>query len=132
MFQITVFHPKYGYDFISVAWTSFIGVLTGLNDEKVSISATNVQMPDPSFHPISDDSSPEKGVPYVFLMRKIMQGTENMIEAAEMLEKEKRTVNLIVGLGDGKVILYFLLENSSRKIFFRKTSSTLLKYPVKL
>ena len=39
-------------------------------------------------------------------MRKIMQGTKNMIEAAEMLENEKRTVNLIVGLGDGKVILY--------------------------
>ena len=60
-------------------------------------------MPDASFHPGSNDQGPNlEGIPYVFLMRNILQEASDWEYAADMMRDARRTINLIVGLGDGK------------------------------
>jgi len=103
--QITVYHPDDGHNFISVGFTGFIGVFTGINDEKISISANTVQLPDSSFHPSGDTTQgSRKGTPYVYLLRDIMQYNTTFDDAANTIKTAHRTVNLILGLADGNAV----------------------------
>lgn len=130
--QITVYHPNDGHHFISVGWTGFIGVFTGINDHGLSISANNVQLPDSSFHPSGDSKRGSKeGEPFVYLMRDIMQFNRSFDDAAERIKSAHRTVDLVVGLADGDLKKFNSIQYSNEVANFMDDQTLLPGEPIK-
>lgn len=98
---IQVFHAQ-GSDpkartFLTVGFPGFIGALTGINDARVAISEIGVSYPDPSF-----GSESRIGVPFIFMLREILEYDTSLQAAIERMQKKRRTCDLILGVGDGK------------------------------
>eukprot|EP00040_Diaphanoeca_grandis_P022057 m.118015 g.118015 ORF g.118015 m.118015 type:complete len:442 (+) comp28627_c0_seq1:48-1373(+) len=97
--EITVYHPKAGngHAFANVAWTGFIGSITGISSTNMSISEIGVSFPDDTFGKES-----RLGTPFTYLLRDILQFDETLAASKTHLKTAHRTCDLIFGVGDGK------------------------------
>jgi len=97
---LTVYHPNpgEGNTFALVGMTGFIGGLTGISDKQLGISEIGVAFPDESF---GDQS--RVGYPFIFLLRDILQWDLTVDDATNRMANAKRTCDLILGVGDGKM-----------------------------
>jgi len=98
--SITVYHPNpgKGVAFANVGMTGFIGGLTGINENKLAISEIGVAYPDESF---GDES--RIGIPFIFLLRDILAFDNTVDDATIRISTTRRTCDLILGVGDGKL-----------------------------
>jgi len=100
--SITVYHPNpnsgNGHPFINIAFPGFIGGLTGMSATQLGISEIGVSYPDPTFGKES-----RVGVPFIFTLRDILQFDMTVDDASNRLINQKRTCDLILGVGDGKL-----------------------------
>jgi len=98
--QITVYHPAtgFGHAFANVGFTGFIGGLTGVSQTQLGISEIGASYPDASF---GEES--RIGVPFIFLLRDILQYDFTVDDAINRMVNSRRTCNLILGVGDGKL-----------------------------
>jgi len=98
--QITVYHPNSdnGHAFVNIGYTGFIGGLTGLSQTQLGISEIGVAYPDSSF---GEES--RIGVPFIFLLRDILQFDYTLDNAISRMATAHRTCDLILGVGDGKL-----------------------------
>jgi len=98
--SITVYHPNpgKGYAFANVGMFGFIGGLTGMNENRLAISEIGVAYPDSSF---GDES--RIGIPFIFLLRDILALDYTVDDATERISTTRRTCDLILGVGDGKL-----------------------------
>jgi len=100
--SITVYHPNgdnsNGHSFVNVGFPGFIGGLTGVSSTQLAISEIGVSYPDPSF-----GSESRIGVPFIFTLRDILQFDLTVDDATNRLINQKRTCDLILGVGDGKL-----------------------------
>jgi len=101
--SMTVYHPisnsDNGHPFVIVGFTGFIGGLTGMSSTQLGISEIGVSFPDDTFG--SEDRI--SGVPFIFTLRDILQFDYTVDDAINRLINEKRTCDLILGVGDGKL-----------------------------
>merc|ERR1719197_32559 len=98
---LTVYHGDggdTGNSFAIVGFTGFIGGLTGVNSQRMGISEIGVSFPDPSFGEMS-----RIGYPFIFLLRDILQFDHTLDDATNRMANAKRTCDLILGVGDGKL-----------------------------
>jgi len=107
---ITVYHPdaEYGNDVVNVGMTGFIGGLTGLSSAQLAISEIGVSYPDDTF-----GSESRIGLPFIFLLRDILQFDQTVDDAINRMANAKRTCDLILGVGDGKLTEFRGFEYSS-------------------
>eukprot|EP01116_Phalansterium_solitarium_P021722 TRINITY_DN6884_c0_g5_i1.p1 TRINITY_DN6884_c0_g5~~TRINITY_DN6884_c0_g5_i1.p1 ORF type:complete len:449 (+),score=180.95 TRINITY_DN6884_c0_g5_i1:148-1494(+) len=107
---ITVYHPDEGYgnELISVGMTGFIGGLTGFSSAQLAISEIGVSYPDDTF-----GSESRIGLPFIFLLREILQFDLTIDDAINRMANAKRTCDLILGVGDGKMTEFRGFEYSS-------------------
>jgi len=114
--QIMVYHPNStnGHAFINVGMVGFIGGLTGLSETQLAISEIGVAYPDESF-----GSESRIGIPFIYLLRDILQFDLTIDDAIARIADEKRTCDLILGVGDGKLGEFrgFEYSSSTFKIF---------------
>jgi isopenicillin-N N-acyltransferase-like protein len=98
--QITVYHPdpEYGHAFINIGFTGFIGSLTGVSATQLGISEIGVSYPDATF-----GTESRIGVPFIFLLRDILQYDYTLDDATNRMINTRRTCDLILGVGDGKL-----------------------------
>jgi len=98
--SITVYHPNpgQGNTFALVGMTGFIGGLTGVSDKQLAISEIGVSYPDSTF---GDQS--RIGYPFIFLLRDILQWDLTVDDSTTRMAHAKRTCDLILGVGDGKL-----------------------------
>ncbi len=98
--QITVYHPSEGngHGFVNVGYTAFIGGLTGMSAAKLGISEIGAAFADASFGEMS-----RMGVPFVFLLRDILQFDYTIDDAINRMINSRRTCDLMLGVGDGKL-----------------------------
>ena len=108
--QMTVYHPSavegtVQNAFANIGWPGAIGVLTGMNNQQMSINEIGVSFPDDSFGQGTPNTPPEKlqGEPWMSVVRNILQHTTSLDDAVASVEAAERTCNLIIGVGDGKV-----------------------------
>eukprot|EP01100_Stratorugosa_tubuloviscum_P007887 TRINITY_DN3252_c0_g1_i1.p1 TRINITY_DN3252_c0_g1~~TRINITY_DN3252_c0_g1_i1.p1 ORF type:complete len:453 (+),score=217.01 TRINITY_DN3252_c0_g1_i1:97-1455(+) len=98
---ITVYHPvtdgSNGHPFMIVGFPGFVGGLTGFSSQKLGISEIGVAYPDETFGRQS-----RIGVPFIFTLRDILQFDLSVEDSINRLINERRTCNLILGVGDGK------------------------------
>lgn len=98
---MTVYHSlneKQGNSFANIGWTGWIGSITGINDQMLAISEIGVSYPDKSFGRES-----RFGIPFTFILRDVLQFDSHLDESMNRMKNSKRTCNLILGVGDGKV-----------------------------
>jgi len=103
---ISVYHPENDQQkaFASVGFPGSIGVLTGFSEAQIGISEIGVSFADDSFGQGTDTTPPEKvhGIPWMFLLRDVLQQASSGAEGIKMIQDASRTCNLIIGVGDGK------------------------------
>jgi hypothetical protein len=93
--QLTVYHPTEGHAFVTVGFTGFIGGLTGLSSALLGISEIGVSYPDATF-----GSESRLGLPFIYLLRDILQFDTSVDDAVERMRGTRRTCDLILGVGD--------------------------------
>ena len=93
-----VYHPDAGngHAFANVGFVGWVGALTGQSSAQLSIHEIGVAFPDATF---GDESY--EGIPFIFLLRDILQYDSNYTEAVKRIETANRTCDLILGVGDG-------------------------------
>ncbi|CAF0716468.1 unnamed protein product [Brachionus calyciflorus] len=100
--EITVYHPNknssYGHDFANIGWSGWIGSIQGYSSKKLAISEIGVSYPDETFGKES-----RFGTPFTYALRDILQFDNTFDDAFNRLTNGKRTCNLILGVGDGKI-----------------------------
>jgi hypothetical protein len=98
---IVVYHPsdeKDGHAFANVAFTGFTGSVTGMSSAPLAVSEIGVSYPDDSF---GKETYLAPGYPFSFLIRDILQFDKTLEEADKRITGNKRTCDLILGVGDG-------------------------------
>jgi len=108
---VTVYHPSspsFGHSFCLVGFFGFIGGLTGMSSSQLGISEIGVSYPDSSF-----GSESRIGVPFIFLLRDILNLDYTVDDAINRMINSKRTCDLILGVGDGKIEEFRGMEYSS-------------------
>jgi len=110
---VVVYHPdsNNGNTFMSVGLAGFIGGLTGVSSAQLGISEIGVAYPDSTF-----GSESRFGVPFVFLLRDILQFDTTLQQALNRITNTKRTCDLILGVGDGKIPAFRGVAYSSEKL----------------
>lgn len=94
---ITVYHPGagQGHAFANIGWAGVIGAVTGISSERLAISE------------IGDDYDKANdsfdGIPFMFLLRDILQFDKSLDEATTRLKSAKRTTSLMYAVGDGEM-----------------------------
>ncbi len=94
-----VFHarPGEGNSFVTIGFPGFMGAMSGMNEHLLAISEIGVSYPDASF-----GSESRMGVPFIFMLREILQYDKTLADAQRRMESKRRTCDLLIGVGDGK------------------------------
>jgi len=114
--QITVYHSTNASDgnsFANVGWTGWLGSITGINDKRMAISEIGVSFPDETF-----GTESRIGIPFTFLLRDILQWDHTLDDSINRMANAKRTCNLILGVGDGKLPAFRSVQYSGSNIRF--------------
>ncbi len=102
---IAFISPERGYKFMSVTWAGFIGVISGMNDQglTVTINAGKSSIPWAAKTPIS------------ILTREILQYASNIEEAIDIAKKRKVFVSESIFIGSAKDKRAVVIEVSPDK-----------------
>lgn len=108
---ITVYHPNTdgsnGHPFVNVGIMGFLGGLTGMSQAQLGISEIGVSYPDATF-----GNESREGVPFIFLLRDILQFDYTIDDAINRMANSRRTCDLILGVGDGKLGIFRAFQYS--------------------
>jgi len=97
--SITVYHPNDGTNaHINIGMLGFVGGLTGISSTQLGISEIGVSYPDSTF-----GSESRIGVPFIFLLRDILRYDITVDDSINRMANARRTCDLILGVGDGKL-----------------------------
>jgi len=107
---VTVYEPENGNVFVNVGWFGAIGVLTGMNKEGITVGNKLSSSTDKTLD----------GMPALFMLRKMLQYSNNLTEAIDIICQTDRTFGLNIVLGDGKNFNACVIEISANycKLFW--------------
>ena len=89
---VFVVRPTGKLAFVNVGWAGFIGVLTGVNEQQVSIGQVGAATVDVTF----------RGEPMAFVMRRVLETTDDVDEAASVIRTAHRTIGANYVVADAK------------------------------
>ena len=105
--------PLNSNSFLNVSYAGFIGSITGMNSQKISIGEIG-----------GWGYGYWNGTPMTFLMREILQNASSLEEAKEILSKTPRTCEYYYIIGDGKTNDSFAAYATESQIHFIYKGST--------
>lgn len=77
-----VHHPVRGHAFVNIGWLGFMGVISGISDRGISVSEIGAESAEAGLD----------GVPMPFLLRRVLEDSDGLKEAVEILRAGPRTV----------------------------------------
>jgi hypothetical protein len=92
---LLVYHPRNGLPFVNVGWLGFIGMVTGINAQKIALSEIGESF--------GDQHETLDGEPMVFTMRRVCETARTLDEALQLFATAKRTSSFLYCVGDGKI-----------------------------
>ncbi len=97
--------PKTGYKFMYITWAGFTGVVSGMNDEglTVTINAAKSDIPTSAATPIS------------LIAKEILQYSKNIQEAMEIAEKRRSFVSESILIGSVNDKKSYIIEKTPTK-----------------
>ena len=99
---VFIVNPKGKHAYVNLGWAGFIGVLTGVNDQRISIGQVGAETTDLSY----------RGLPMTFVMRKVLQEAGDLDEAVRVIQAAPRTVGVNYVLADAKVPRAVVMETT--------------------
>lgn len=90
---LIVYQPTDGHAHAVVGWSGFIGCVTGMNAQGISIGEMGSQCEDEDF----------AGIPMIFLMREALRQAGTLHEALAVFRKGPRTCGYNFIIADGKI-----------------------------
>lgn len=88
---LAVVEPKKGIPFLNVTYAGFVGCVTGMNLDKITIGEIG-----------GKGYGHWKGIPMAFLLRTILQYASNLDDVKHLLETTERTCEYYYVFSDGK------------------------------
>ncbi|MBI3319345.1 MAG: hypothetical protein HYZ89_01990 [Candidatus Omnitrophica bacterium] len=101
---VFVVHPTGKQAFVNVGWAGFVGVLTGINGDELSIGQVGAA---------TMDVTP-KGIPMAFLMRKVLEESSDGEAAVRIIREAPRTVGVNYVVADAKAARAVAIETTSK------------------
>jgi isopenicillin-N N-acyltransferase-like protein len=102
---VIVYHPndlnngtKKSYKFANLGFAGWIGSFSGISENQLAISEIGVFFRDDTF-----GTESRLGIPFTFLLRDILQFDLTLDDSINRITTVKRTCDLILGVGDGKL-----------------------------
>ncbi len=92
---IVVYVPNEGHVFANITWAGMVGCISGISEQRIAISEIG-----DDYHKETDTFA---GIPFMFLLRDILQFDTTLDQAISRIEKAPRTTSLMYGIGDGKL-----------------------------
>ena len=103
---VFVVHPAGRHAYVNIAWAGFTGVLTGINDQQLSVGQVGAETVEATFH----------GEPMVFLLKRVLQDATNTDEAADIVTRARRTVGVNYIFADAKAKRAIVVETNARHV----------------
>jgi hypothetical protein len=90
---ITVYHPENKKAFASITWPGFVGVLSGINEDGLSLAI---------LLSLSSWETNTDGTPSMMLLRKVLEEASNVEEAIKIINQAKRVSPINLALADAR------------------------------
>lgn len=103
---VFVVRPDGAHAFVSASWAGFLGVLSGVNDARVSIGEIGAETTQVRYD----------GVPMAFLMRRVLETAGTLDQAVGVLEAARRTVGANYVIADAKVPDAVAVETTAEQL----------------
>jgi len=103
--SVFVVRRKGKHAFINVGWAGIIGVLSGISDARISIGQIGAETVDTS----------RKGMPMVFLMRSVLEDSDNLREAEEQIIRTPRTIGTNYIVADASLRKGLVIETTASR-----------------
>ncbi len=101
-----VVRPYGKHAFVNVGWAGFVGVLTGINDQQISIGQIGAETTDLTY----------AGVPMAFLMRRVLEEADDVDEAIRIIWEAPRTVGVNYVVADAKAKRAVVIETTRSRV----------------
>lgn len=99
---VFVVRPIGRHAYVNVGWAGFVGVLTGINDQHISIGQIGAETTDLTY----------AGLPMSFLMRRVLEEADDLEEAIRLIREAPRTVGVNYVVADAKVKRAVVIETT--------------------
>ena len=115
---LMVYEPKGKRPFVNIGWLGFIGTLSGINRAGISVSEIGAETVDANL----------RGVPMPFLLRRVLEESDNLEQAAKIIESGPRTVGYNYLVADAKARSAVALETTRQhSALFRMDKDCLVR-----
>ncbi len=104
---VIVYEPDNGNAFASVSWAGLIGALTGMNENNISIGQMVSETTDQTLN----------GMPHMFLIRNVLQYSDNLNDAVNIITQAHRTVGWNIMLGSATNARTLEISDNHVKVF---------------
>lgn len=88
---LLVHHPDEGHASVTSSYAGFIGAVTGMNDQRMAFGEMGYGDP---------PAETLRGIPFVFLFRKMMREADSLEDAEKMIRTARRTSSYVYVIGD--------------------------------
>lgn len=106
---LILYEPENGNKFAALSWAGMIGVLTGINEKKITVGENTSQAKDNSL----------KGLPIFLLLRKAIQYANTLQEAEKIITETPRASCYNVFISDGETSTGEEIEITATKFSIR-------------
>jgi hypothetical protein len=115
---LIVHEPKGRRPFVNIGWLGFIGVLSGISQAGISVAEIGAETMDANL----------RGVPMPFLLRRVLEESDNLEQAAKIIETGPRTVGYNYLVADAKAREAVALETTRQhSALFRMEEGCLIR-----
>jgi len=101
---VFVVRPAGKQAFVSAGWAGFVGVLTGVNEQGISIGQIGAETVDVSW----------RGLPMAFLMRQVLEDSAGLDDAVGLITQAPRTVGVNYLVADAQAKRGVAIETTRR------------------
>lgn len=99
---VFVVRPEGKQAYVNIGWAGFIGVLTGISEEGISVGQIGAETTDISF----------KGLPMIFLLRSVLESATDLEQAQQIVSVAPRTVGINYVFADAKANKAIAIETT--------------------
>ncbi len=108
---LAIYNPEKGYRFAVHNYPAFVGTMSGMNEKGLVISS--------NYSMARREEITINGLPYMFMLRNVLQNAATINEALEIIKNTPRTIGLTLLLADGKTPEAVVVEITANRMQVR-------------